>query len=404
MPSINAQIRAHTPSFALTTAMLRLAVLLLALGAGLVNGKDPSSKPSSSPLAIKVACVGDSITAGYLASNASKTYPSRLQAQLDSKYGAGSYLVSNFGAGGATLQKHADSPYWNRSQFAQWVNGTYDIVIMMLGTNDAKAVPVNNWKPACSAPHPTAESCAAVKDYLSLIKLASSLGVGGKTPLVTIMIPPPFWRNGSYGMNNVILNDVMPKLVPQIASAAGLPPPIDVFSALGGTSDWRSTFPDCGCQRPAAAAAAGEGARVSPAAVNWTRTQGVMYDPGFLEIPENKNLTWSEAAAACAAASNCAGFTFRANESKPTAPTAIRLKKCEGVGQTSGSWSWTKPLASRPAPSMPKSCTMFCQINQSCDACHPDDDGYNLLATQVFTWIVKHKTRAAASKTDDDSL
>ena len=104
------------------------------------------------------------------------------------------------------------------------------------------------------------------------------------------------------------------------------------------------------------------------------------------------------------AAANCAGFTFSANESKPTAPTDIRLKKCEGVNfnsKSSGSWSWTKPPASLPVPRLPKSCAMFCQVNQSCDACHPDDDGYNLLATQVFTWIVKHKTRAAASKTDD---
>ena len=284
----------------LLAALLLLPVALAALAqAPPTNSawKTDDASPSSTP--IKVACVGDSITAGYLASNASFAYPGRLQAQLDAKFGAGSYLVSNFGAGGATLQKRADSPYWNRTQFAQWVNGTYDIVIMMLGTNDAKAVPVSNWPPACSAPHPTAESCAAVKDYLSLIKLAASLGVGGKTPLLAIMTPPPFWRNGSYGMNNVILNDVMPKLVPQIASAAGLPPPIDIFTALGGTSDWRSSFPDCGCQRPAAA---GKGTRSSPAApVNWTKSPGYMFDPGFLEIPENKSLTWSEAAAACAA-------------------------------------------------------------------------------------------------------
>jgi len=271
--------------------MFRVAVLSLALSLAL--GEEFGGPIAGTP--IKVACVGDSITAGYKASNYSSTYPSRLQAKLDAKYGTKSYLVSNFGAGGATLQKHADSPYWNRTQFTHWVAGTYDIVIMMLGTNDAKT---NNWLPACSAPHPTAESCAAVKDYLSLIKLAASLGVGGKTPLMAIMTPPPLWRNGDYGMSDVTINDVLPRLTPQIASAAGLPPPIDLFTVLGGTSDWRATFPKTGCHIP----------------------------------------------------------------TSPPAP---------------------------PVP-QPKSCELFCQVNESCDNCHPDDDGYDLLATQVFNFIVKN--------------
>ena len=104
------------------------------------------------PHTIRVACVGDSITAGYLSSNASFAYPGRLQSQLDSKFGAEKYAVTNFGAGGATVQKDADSPYWNRTQYALFVNGSYDIVVVMLGTNDAKdkgngGAP--NWPPAC---------------------------------------------------------------------------------------------------------------------------------------------------------------------------------------------------------------------------------------------------------------
>ena len=99
---------------------------------------DMQSGGGLTPRRVRVACVGDSITAGYLASNKSMAYPGRLQAQLTARFGEGSYIVSNFGAGGATVQRGADSPYWNRTQFAQWINGTYDVVIMMLGTNDAK--------------------------------------------------------------------------------------------------------------------------------------------------------------------------------------------------------------------------------------------------------------------------
>ena len=65
---------------------------------------------------IRVACVGDSITAGYLASNAQHTYPGVLQELFDKKYGNGTHAVTNLGAGGATVQKDADSPYWKRAQ------------------------------------------------------------------------------------------------------------------------------------------------------------------------------------------------------------------------------------------------------------------------------------------------
>ena len=56
---------------------------------------------------------------------------------------------------------------------------------------------------------------------------------------------------------------------------------------------------------------------------------------------------------------------------------------------------------------MPKSCATFCQNNDQSDAYHPDDDGYNLLATKVFDWIVAHKpklkttTRPVSVKSDD---
>ena len=86
----------------------------------------------------------------------------------------------------------------------------------------------------CSLPKPSAESCAVVKDYLSLINVARNLGPKpGTPPQITIMVPPPLWRDSVYGMNQTILNDIMPSLVPEIAALAKLPPPIDLFTALG---------------------------------------------------------------------------------------------------------------------------------------------------------------------------
>ena len=42
------------------------------------------------------------------------------------------YNVTNLGACGATLQKEGDSPYWKRPQFQALINGTWDIVIIMV--------------------------------------------------------------------------------------------------------------------------------------------------------------------------------------------------------------------------------------------------------------------------------
>ena len=65
---------------------------------------------------IKIACVGDSITAGGHASSVDTTYPSQLQRLLDAR-SPGMYEVTNLGASGATLQRGGDSPYWQRPQF-----------------------------------------------------------------------------------------------------------------------------------------------------------------------------------------------------------------------------------------------------------------------------------------------
>jgi hypothetical protein len=59
-----------------------------------------SSSAAQGALPIKVACVGDSITAGYLASNATVAYPGVLQSLLDAKHGAGTCeFVSIFDQG-----------------------------------------------------------------------------------------------------------------------------------------------------------------------------------------------------------------------------------------------------------------------------------------------------------------
>ncbi len=86
---------------------------------------------------IKIACVGDSITAGSHASGAAFYYPTQLQQLL----GDG-YEVKNFGVSGCTLMNSGDQPYQQDTHYKESQSFAPDYVILMLGTNDAKT---SNW-------------------------------------------------------------------------------------------------------------------------------------------------------------------------------------------------------------------------------------------------------------------
>ena len=81
---------------------------------------------------VKVACVGNSITFGYLlADPATESYPSQLQQLLGA-----SYEVGNFGKSGATLLNQGHRPYMKQEEFQKAKAFAGDIVIIHLGIND----------------------------------------------------------------------------------------------------------------------------------------------------------------------------------------------------------------------------------------------------------------------------
>ena len=60
------------------------------------------------------------------------------------------YSVTNYGVGGQTMFKPShqvgrDSSYWSREQYQQALNSSANIVVLMLGTNDAKADRWQQW-------------------------------------------------------------------------------------------------------------------------------------------------------------------------------------------------------------------------------------------------------------------
>jgi len=76
---------------------------------------------------IRVACVGDSLTQ-------STEYPYDLWMLL----GTSEYTVRNYGAGSTTVSLDSETPYMNTNVFQDALNFQPDIVIIMLGTNDAQ--------------------------------------------------------------------------------------------------------------------------------------------------------------------------------------------------------------------------------------------------------------------------
>ncbi len=87
---------------------------------------------------LKLACIGNSVTAGMgLADPLKDAYPAQLQGLLGNQY-----VVKNFGYSGATLLKKGHNPYYKTTQFADAISFKPDIVIIHLGLNDTDP---RNW-------------------------------------------------------------------------------------------------------------------------------------------------------------------------------------------------------------------------------------------------------------------
>ena len=87
---------------------------------------------------IKVSCIGNSVTYGYLLPEREKNcYPAQLQKMLGDDY-----EVGNFGKSGATLLNKGHRPYMQQKEFNDAMAFAGDIAIIHLGLNDTDP---RNW-------------------------------------------------------------------------------------------------------------------------------------------------------------------------------------------------------------------------------------------------------------------
>jgi acyl-CoA thioesterase-1 len=155
---------------------------------------------------VKVACVGDSITA----------LPSSWCGTLSSKLGSG-YMVQNFGVSGTNLAKGVSQPYWSSAQYTPSHTFAPNIVIIMLGTNDAFTA---TWSGA---------KTHFVADYEELLGTYTSLA---SKPKPYMIIPTPIGTSPFGHDGKLLATEVVP-LVKQVAMEK-MVPTIDAFTLFGG--------------------------------------------------------------------------------------------------------------------------------------------------------------------------
>ena len=168
---------------------------------------------NSKPETIRVACVGDSLTQ-------STEYPYDLWNLLGNE----SYLLRNFGAGSTTVSLKSETPYMNTTKFQDALEFQPNIVVIMLGTNDAQ-------------PSLHKYNTSFVSDYVTLVAAFQALS---SKPEIWIVLPPPIFSNQSGKMDTSYFELTVIPLIEEVANQTDLAI-IDVYSAL---SDYSNYFPD----------------------------------------------------------------------------------------------------------------------------------------------------------------
>jgi lysophospholipase L1-like esterase len=180
--------------------------------------------------AIRVACLGNSITDGFGIDMASAYgYPAMLQKKL----GDG-YWVRNFGVSSRTMLNKGDWPYMNEPAWRDALDFKPEIVIIKLGTNDSKP---ENWqynaefkqdleqmiftlrpdlKQYANMPAKKAQKAMAK----ALAKAAKS-GIAPAKPRILLCTPIPAFKSTWNINDSVIVNGVIP-IQQEVAQKYGL--------------------------------------------------------------------------------------------------------------------------------------------------------------------------------------
>lgn len=177
--------------------MKRFAILVIAVTTALLAANAAPKK--------KVACVGNSITYGFLVDNREQnSYPSRLAGLLDSTR----YEVRNFGKSRSTLLRKGHFPYVDQPEFKDAIDYAPDIVLIHLGVNDTDP---RNW------PNYSDEF---VTDYFYLID--SFKAVNPKVRIILANLTPIGAQHPRFKSGTRIWRDKVRESIANVAEIASL--------------------------------------------------------------------------------------------------------------------------------------------------------------------------------------
>ncbi len=152
--------------------------------------------------AIRVACIGNSITDGSgIYMGELNGYPAQLQRQLGD-----SYLVRNFGVGARTMLNKGDHPYMQEQAWRDALAFCPDVVVIKLGTNDSKPY---NWQHGSEFRHDLQEMIDSLRRPYAV---GLKKGAQPTKPRIFIATPIPAFKD-SWGINdNTITIEIIPIL------------------------------------------------------------------------------------------------------------------------------------------------------------------------------------------------
>ena len=169
--------------------------------------------------AVRVACIGNSITFGAGIKNRSRdSYPSVLARMLGD-----SYWVKNFGVSARTMLNKGDHPYMNEPAYKNALAFNPNIVVIKLGTNDNKSF---NWK----------YKADFMKDAQNMINAFKGLP---SQPKIYLCYPSKAYLTGD-GINDDIISKEIIPMIKKLAKKNDLSV-IDLHTAMDGMPE---LFPD----------------------------------------------------------------------------------------------------------------------------------------------------------------
>ena len=167
--------------------------------------------------AIRVACIGNSITDGHGIDLATVNgYPAQLQRILGNDY-----WVKNFGVSARTMLNKGDYPYMNEMAWRDALAFKPDIVIIKLGTNDSKP---ENWQYGAEFRQDLEQMITTLRPDLAQTgkkKSKKAKAAAPAKPQIFLCTPIPAFKSTWNINDNVITNNIIP-IQQEVARQYGL--------------------------------------------------------------------------------------------------------------------------------------------------------------------------------------